>query len=160
MVWIGCVYSQYGNIWRCSCWQIGCRKRYPTEAFYRQHCTPDLGSYTKDLSAICNDLSSVFILDNSPGAYRAYPGKLFCCIFILLLFMPLNHNIYANIRYVLHFESLYFTLSYPGVGKLRDTCLLKFLFLENSNSKIFRVNGSFPDISNFYVLRFLYVFVL
>lgn len=43
--------------------------------FYRQHCTPDLGSYTKDLSAICNDLSSVFILDNSPGAYRAYPGK-------------------------------------------------------------------------------------
>ncbi|KAJ8920072.1 hypothetical protein NQ315_011726 [Exocentrus adspersus] len=43
--------------------------------FYRQHCTPDLGSYTKDLSAICNDLSSVFILDNSPGAYRAYPGR-------------------------------------------------------------------------------------
>lgn len=43
--------------------------------FYRQHCTPDLGSYTKDLSAICNDLSSVFILDNSPGAYRAYPGN-------------------------------------------------------------------------------------
>ncbi|XP_019881835.1 CTD nuclear envelope phosphatase 1 isoform X1 [Aethina tumida] len=43
--------------------------------FYRQHCTPDLGSYTKDLSAICNDLSSVFILDNSPGAYRAYPDN-------------------------------------------------------------------------------------
>lgn len=42
--------------------------------FYRQHCTLDCGSYTKDLSAICNDLSSVFILDNSPGAYRAYPG--------------------------------------------------------------------------------------
>ncbi|XP_049809808.1 CTD nuclear envelope phosphatase 1 homolog isoform X1 [Schistocerca nitens] len=43
--------------------------------FYRQHCTPDLGSYTKDLSAICGDLSSVFILDNSPGAYRAYPDN-------------------------------------------------------------------------------------
>lgn len=43
--------------------------------FYRQHCTPELGSYTKDLGAICNDLSSVFILDNSPGAYRAYPGQ-------------------------------------------------------------------------------------
>ncbi|XP_044271966.1 CTD nuclear envelope phosphatase 1 homolog isoform X2 [Tribolium madens] len=43
--------------------------------FYRQHCTPDLGSYTKDLGAICNDLSSVFILDNSPGAYRAYPDN-------------------------------------------------------------------------------------
>lgn len=47
------------------------RRRY-----YRQHCTPDLGSYTKDLSAICGDLTSIFILDNSPGAYRAYPGKL------------------------------------------------------------------------------------
>ena len=42
---------------------------------YRQHCTLDFGSYTKDLSAICADLSSVFILDNSPGAYRSYPGK-------------------------------------------------------------------------------------
>lgn len=42
--------------------------------YYRQHCTLDFGSYTKDLSAICADLSSVFILDNSPGAYRAYPG--------------------------------------------------------------------------------------
>lgn len=46
------------------------RRRY-----YRQHCTPDLGSYTKHLSAICGDLSSIFILDNSPGAYRAYPGR-------------------------------------------------------------------------------------
>ena len=45
------------------------RRRY-----YRQHCTLDFGSYTKDLSAINDDLSSVFILDNSPGAYRAYPG--------------------------------------------------------------------------------------
>nr|CAI5834471.1 unnamed protein product [Callosobruchus analis] len=32
--------------------------------FYRQHCTPTFVSYTKDLSAICDDLSSVFILDN------------------------------------------------------------------------------------------------
>ena len=47
------------------------RRRY-----YRQHCTLDFGSYTKDLSAICADLSSVFILDNSPGAYRSYPGKI------------------------------------------------------------------------------------
>lgn len=30
------------------------RRRY-----YRQHCTPDFGSYTKDLSAICNDLNRV-----------------------------------------------------------------------------------------------------
>ncbi|CAH1155877.1 unnamed protein product [Phaedon cochleariae] len=43
--------------------------------FYRQHCTSKSYTYTKDLSAICNDLSSVFILDNSPGAYRAYPDN-------------------------------------------------------------------------------------
>jgi len=43
--------------------------------YYRQHCTLDYGSYTKDLSAICADLSSIFILDNSPGAYRAYPDN-------------------------------------------------------------------------------------
>lgn len=43
--------------------------------YYRQHCTLECGSYTKDLSAICGDLSSVFILDNSPGAYRAYPDN-------------------------------------------------------------------------------------
>jgi len=43
--------------------------------YYRQHCTLDFGSYTKDLSAICSDLSSVFILDNSPGAYRSYPDN-------------------------------------------------------------------------------------
>ena len=46
------------------------RRRY-----FRQHCTLDYGSYTKDLSAICADLSSIFILDNSPGAYRAYPDN-------------------------------------------------------------------------------------
>lgn len=50
------------------------RRRY-----YRQHCTPEMGSYTKDLSAICADLSSVFILDNSPGAYRAYPRECNLC---------------------------------------------------------------------------------
>lgn len=44
------------------------RKRY-----YRQHCTLDGGSYTKDLSAISSDLSKIFILDNSPGAYRGFP---------------------------------------------------------------------------------------
>ena len=35
----------------------------------------NIGTYTKDLSAICADLSSVFILDNSPGAYRLYPDN-------------------------------------------------------------------------------------
>ncbi|XP_041948278.1 CTD nuclear envelope phosphatase 1A isoform X1 [Alosa sapidissima] len=44
------------------------RRRY-----YRQHCTLDLGSYIKDLSVVHNDLSSIVILDNSPGAYRSHP---------------------------------------------------------------------------------------
>uniref|UniRef100_A0A8C0IWA5 Mitochondrial import inner membrane translocase subunit TIM50 n=1 Tax=Chelonoidis abingdonii TaxID=106734 RepID=A0A8C0IWA5_CHEAB len=42
--------------------------------YYRQHCTLELGSYIKDLSVVHNDLSSVVILDNSPGAYRSHPG--------------------------------------------------------------------------------------
>jgi CTD nuclear envelope phosphatase 1 len=41
--------------------------------YFRQHCTVDYGGYTKDLSAIHADLSSIFILDNSPGAYRKFP---------------------------------------------------------------------------------------
>lgn len=43
--------------------------------YYRQHCTPDFGSYTKDLSAICGDLNRIFIIDNSPGAYRRFPNN-------------------------------------------------------------------------------------
>lgn len=44
--------------------------------YYRQHCTLDLGSYIKDLSVVHDDLSSIVILDNSPGAYRSHPGKI------------------------------------------------------------------------------------
>ncbi|XP_022616528.1 CTD nuclear envelope phosphatase 1 isoform X1 [Seriola dumerili] len=44
--------------------------------YYRQHCTLDLGSYIKDLSVVHDDLSSIVILDNSPGAYRSHPGSL------------------------------------------------------------------------------------
>ncbi|XP_068753954.1 CTD nuclear envelope phosphatase 1A-like [Montipora capricornis] len=43
--------------------------------YFRQHCTLELGSYTKDLSQVNEDLSSVFILDNSPGAYRYNPDN-------------------------------------------------------------------------------------
>jgi CTD nuclear envelope phosphatase 1 len=41
--------------------------------FFRRHCTPELGLFSKDLSVVSNDLSSIFILDNSPFAYRNYP---------------------------------------------------------------------------------------
>lgn len=43
--------------------------------YYRQHCTMDYGSYTKNLELISMDLSSIFILDNSPSAYRSYPDN-------------------------------------------------------------------------------------
>ncbi|XP_003740585.1 CTD nuclear envelope phosphatase 1 [Galendromus occidentalis] len=43
--------------------------------FFRQHCTLDYGGYTKDLCAINPDLSSVFILDNSPSAYKLFPDN-------------------------------------------------------------------------------------
>lgn len=36
----------------------------------------EVGGYTKDLSAIHPDLSSICILDNSPGAYRKFPREL------------------------------------------------------------------------------------
>lgn len=39
-----------------------------------QHCQLMQGSYTKQLTEICKDLSSIFILDNSPVAYKNYPG--------------------------------------------------------------------------------------
>ncbi|VDP07701.1 unnamed protein product [Soboliphyme baturini] len=52
--------------------------------YFRQHCTMDYGGYTKDLSAICPDLSSVFILDNSPGAYRQFPGEKSLALYCLL----------------------------------------------------------------------------
>lgn len=41
--------------------------------YFRRHCTPELGLFSKDLSVITNDLSSIFILDNSPFAYKNYP---------------------------------------------------------------------------------------
>merc|ERR1712129_489517 len=55
--------------------KLDCNLGMLNRRYYRQHCTQDFGSYTKDLSAICADLSSIFILDNSPGAYRAYPDN-------------------------------------------------------------------------------------
>lgn len=39
---------------------------------YRQDCRQEYQSYTKDLQQVNQDISSVFILDNSPGAYRHY----------------------------------------------------------------------------------------
>jgi CTD nuclear envelope phosphatase 1 len=46
-----------------------------SKRYYRQHCTSDLTGFTKDLSKVCPDLSSVVLVDNSPGAYRNNPGE-------------------------------------------------------------------------------------
>ncbi|XP_061422113.1 CTD nuclear envelope phosphatase 1 [Lethenteron reissneri] len=43
--------------------------------YYRQHCTVELGSYTKNLMAVHGDLASIVILDNSPSAYRGHPDN-------------------------------------------------------------------------------------
>lgn len=55
-----CLYPQFFNI---------------ISSYFRQHCTMDYGGYTKDLSAVHADLSSIFILDNSPSAYRKFPRE-------------------------------------------------------------------------------------
>jgi CTD nuclear envelope phosphatase 1 len=52
--------------------------------YFRQHCTIDYSGYTKDLSAIDPNLTSIFILDNSPAAYRHFPRKLFFIHFLLI----------------------------------------------------------------------------
>ena len=46
-----------------------------TVTYVFQHCKVDSGSFTKDLSFVHKDLSSIIILDNSPGAYKGFPGK-------------------------------------------------------------------------------------
>ncbi|XP_066923652.1 CTD nuclear envelope phosphatase 1A-like [Clytia hemisphaerica] len=43
--------------------------------YYRQHCKVDIGGFSKDLTVISPDLSKVFILDNSPSAYRGNPDN-------------------------------------------------------------------------------------
>jgi len=43
--------------------------------YYRQHCRMDIGGFSKDLSVISPDLSRIFILDNSPGAYKTNPDN-------------------------------------------------------------------------------------
>ena len=41
--------------------------------YFRQHCTLEFGAYSKDLTMVNSDISRVFILDNSPIAYRCHP---------------------------------------------------------------------------------------
>ena len=47
----------------------------PVNYVILQHCKVDTGSFTKDLAFVHKDLTSIIILDNSPGAYKGFPGK-------------------------------------------------------------------------------------
>lgn len=60
-----------------------------------QDCTIDCGGYTKDLTRVTRDLRSVLILDNSPGAYRRFPGTpslplLYCSLSCTDNAIPIN----------------------------------------------------------------------
>ena len=62
-----------------------------------QDCTLDMNGYTKDLSMVCEDLGSIFILDNSPAAYRGNPGKCYNTLFAgKLMFVEV---IFKNVNY-------------------------------------------------------------
>ncbi|KAH8300185.1 hypothetical protein KR044_011208, partial [Drosophila immigrans] len=41
--------------------------------YYRQHCISSTNLISKNLNVVNRDLSKVFIIDNSPGAYRDFP---------------------------------------------------------------------------------------
>ncbi|XP_046850807.1 CTD nuclear envelope phosphatase 1-like [Xenia sp. Carnegie-2017] len=49
--------------------KIDGNRKFFSQRYFRHHCTLHFGTYIKDLSIISEDLSSIFILDNSPGAY-------------------------------------------------------------------------------------------
>lgn len=55
--------------------KLDCNRGILKRRFFRQHCQLEFVSYTKDLSVVSSDLSSVFILDNSPGAYKSFPNN-------------------------------------------------------------------------------------
>jgi len=59
-------------------WCVTLQHRFVTLqhwCFVLQHCKVDTGSFTKDLSFVHKDLTSIIILDNSPGAYKGFPGE-------------------------------------------------------------------------------------
>ena len=53
----------------------------------------DNGAFSKDLTVINPDLSRIFILDNSPGAYRGHPRKLFITLYRIEIY---NSNTELN----------------------------------------------------------------
>ena len=102
-----------------------------------QHCNLDFGSYTKDLSAISDDLSSIFILDNSPGAYRSYPGKV-------CFWLSVSKIIYLESTYITSESSFKDSLISRWIANLLDATVFNVLFFRQCNSNqvvVLRSNG-------------------
>ena len=74
----------------------------------------DMYGYTKDLTVIVPDLSNIFIIDNSPGAYRSNPGK---CIYVHVHRMDVHTYVCSN----LHVLQLWDQLT------LGCTCIRKYV---------------------------------
>jgi len=69
--------------------------------FYRQHCTPDFGSYTKDLTAVCSDLNRVNsqLYDFCQAIFLIFNFLL--CRFLLSI-IPLEHiDVFPIMQYQL-----------------------------------------------------------
>lgn len=51
------------------------QRKYFCRRYYRHNCTADFTGYTKDIRIIEKDLSRIFIIDNSPAAYKNTPDN-------------------------------------------------------------------------------------
>lgn len=90
------------------------RRRY-----YRQHCTPDFGSYTKDLTAICNDLNRVNVI--------YFHRPIYLSEFTISI-TKYEHNVHCCFLFVC---------------KTAQICLVHFVLIENDE---FQLNFFLPDI--------------
>eukprot|EP01137_Pigoraptor_chileana_P012925 Opistho-2@65794 len=52
---------------------LDCGRGLIQRRYFRESCIQEYGNYVKDLSKVEPDLSSVLIIDNSPGAYAMHP---------------------------------------------------------------------------------------
>ena len=55
--------------------KIDPRHKYIQKRYFRHNCSVDFTGFTKDLTIIQKDLSRIFIVDNSPTAYKGNPDN-------------------------------------------------------------------------------------
>ena len=78
----------------------------------------DMYGYTKDLTVIVPDLSNIFIIDNSPGAYRSNPGK---CIYVHMHRMDVHTYVHSNLHVLQLWDQL--TQGCTCIRKYVCTCI-------------------------------------